>query len=73
MNFQNMLQITPFSIGNNYYYVLYGDEGFTVYERCWYDSIEDFRIMNTNLIHLDKDSAQQHADVLNKIHKGEIK
>ena len=63
----------PFNIGDNYYYVLYGDDGFTVYEKVWIDSVEDGRILATNLIHLDKDSAQQHADVLNKIHKGEIK
>lgn len=61
----------PFRFGESYWYVLYGDYGFTVYEKCWNNSIEDMRIMSTNLIHLDKDAAQQHADVLNKIHKGE--
>ena len=63
----------PFCVGDAYWYVLYGDEGFTVYQRNWYNSVEDRRIMSTNLIHLDIYSAQQHADVLNKIHKGEIK
>ena len=63
----------PFHIGDNYWYVMFGDDGFTVYEKHWHNSVEDRQIMSTNLIHLDKDAAQQHADVLNKIHKGKIK
>lgn len=62
-----------FDIGDIYWYVLYGDDGFTVYEKTWIDSVEDQQILATNLIHFDKYAAQQHADVLNKIHKGEIK
>lgn len=63
----------PFRVGDAYWYVLYGNEGFTVYEKHWHNSVEDRQIMSTNLIHFDIYSAQQHADVLNKIHKGEIK
>lgn len=62
----------PLDVGDMYWCVLYGDDGFTVYEKRWTDSVEDNRIMRTNLLHLEKKNAQQHADVLNKIHKGEI-
>ena len=58
-----------FELGDNYYYVLYGDDGFTVYESVWRNSVVDTRIMNSNLLHLIKQNAQQHADVLNKIHQ----
>ena len=62
-------EVNSLKIGDKYWYVEISDYGLYAQYETWTCSNKDYQLLNSRLIHTNREDAQQHADVLNKIHR----
>ena len=62
-------EINPLKLNDKYWYIEISDYGFYAQFQTWTDSVKDYQLLNSRLLHTNIEDAKQHADVLNKIHR----
>nr|DAD60647.1 MAG TPA: hypothetical protein [Caudoviricetes sp.] len=62
-------EVNSLKIDDKYWYVEISDYGLYAQYETWTCSNKDYQLLNSLLMHTNREDAQQHADVLNKIHR----